>query len=233
MIPLVERLLRPFRRRKLQVSERVECERLLLGTEYGGYALCPTAINPQSVVYSFGVGFDVSFDLELIAQRGVTVHAFDPTPRSIEWVGKQSLPAEFVFHPWGIASFDGSATFHPPKDPTHVSHTLLAGSTSGGQAIEVPVFRLRTIMQKLGHEQIDILKMDIEGAEYGVLPDLLGSDIPISQILIEFHHHRPEVTLAQSQGALAELESAGFCVFHESASGCEFSFIRPESARAG
>jgi FkbM family methyltransferase len=230
MIPFIERILKPFRRPRLRLAERLVCEQVALGTEYGGYAFCPTLVNAKSVVYSFGVGCDVSFDQELIALRGVTVHAFDPTPRSIEWVKAQALPKAFVFHPWGIAGFDGTATFHPPENPTHVSHTLLAKGEPASGAFEVPVFRLKTIMDKLGHDRIDILKMDVEGAEYGVLEDVLGSDIPIAQILIEFHHHRPEVSLATTQKAIDQLERAGFRAFHESRSGYEFSFLRADLA---
>lgn len=228
MLPFLDRLLRPLRRPRVHLKPPVKCEQLKLGTEYGGYAVCPTGIDPKSVVYSFGVGCDVSFDQELIAARGVTVHAFDPTPRSIDWVKTQTLPDTFLFHPWGIADFDGTARFHAPKDPTHVSHTLLEGGNVGTGTVEVPVFRLRTIMDKLGHAHIDILKMDIEGAEYGVLDDVLGSGIAITQILIEFHHGRSGVPLAKSQAAVDALENAGFRVFHASPSGYEFSFLRPE-----
>jgi FkbM family methyltransferase len=143
-------------------------------------------------------------------------------------VKTQTLPESFLFHPWGIADFDGTARFHAPKDPTHVSHTLLEGGNVGTGTVEVPVFRLRTIMDKLGHDHVDILKMDIEGAEYGVLDDILGSGIRITQILIEFHHGRSGVPLAKSQAAVNAIESAGFRVFHASPSGYEFSFLRSE-----
>jgi len=228
MLALLERLLKPFQRQRVRLQPKVQCQQLQLGTEYGGYAVCPTNIDAESVVYSFGVGCDVSFDQALIAARGVTVHAFDPTPRSIEWVKTQTLPESFVFHPWGIADFDGTARFHAPKDPTHVSHTLLEGGNVGTGTVEVPVFRLRTIMDKLGHDHIDILKMDIEGAEYGVLGDVLGSGLRIGQVLIEFHHGRSGVPLAKTQTAVDALERAGFRAFHESPSGYEFSFLRCE-----
>ena len=224
----IEQLLKPFRKPRVRLAQCIDCEKLSLGTEYGGYAVCPVGLDQRSVVYSFGVGCDVSFDQALIAARAVTVHAFDPTPRSIEWVKAQRLPERFIFHPWGIADFDGTASFHPPKDPTHVSHTLLGAAGAGASALEVPVLRLRTIMGKLGHERIDVLKMDIEGAEYGVLGDVLGSGIQIAQILIEFHHHRPEVELEKTQAAVQALERAGYHAFHESKSGYEFSFLRPE-----
>jgi len=228
MLPFIDRLLRPLRRRRVKLAGRADCEQVSLGTEYGGYAVCPTSLGEASIVYSFGVGTDISFDEALIALRGVTVHAFDPTPRSVEWVNAQSLPERFVFHPWGIAAFDGTARFHAPKDPTHVSHTLLEGGNMGTGTVEVPVLSLRTIMSKLGHDRIDILKMDIEGAEYDVLSDVLGGDLAIPQILIEFHHHRSGVPLERTQAAVAALEQAGYRAFNESPSGYEFSFVRPD-----
>jgi FkbM family methyltransferase len=226
MSPFFERLLGPLKRQRVQLKPQVHCEQLMLGTEYGGYAVCPTGLGPDAVVYSFGVGCDVSFDQELIAACGVAVQAFDPTPRSVDWLKTQTLPESFVFHPWGIADFDGTARFHAPKDPTHVSHTLLDGGNVGTGAVEVPVFRLRTIMEKLGHDGIDILKMDIEGAEYGVLDDLLGTGIPVAQLLIEFHHGRSGIPLSKTQAAVDALELAGFRAFHASPSGYEFSFLQ-------
>ena len=48
--------------------------------------------------------------------------------------------------------------------------------------------RVATLMRDLGHERLDVLKMDIEGAEYEVVADVLASGIDIGQLLIEFHH---------------------------------------------
>jgi len=228
MLPFIQSLLRPLRRPRVRLAGRATCERVLLGTEYGGYAVIPAALGAESIVYSFGVGTDISFDEALIALRGVTVHAFDPTPRSVEWVKAQSLPEQFVFHAWGIADFDGTARFHAPKDPTHVSHTVLESGNVGTGTVEVPVLRLGTIMKKLGHDRVDVLKMDIEGAEYDVLGDVLGSGVPIPQVLIEFHHHRAGVSLERTQTAVTALEKAGYRAFTESVSGYEFSFVRPD-----
>jgi FkbM family methyltransferase len=45
-------------------------------------------------------------------------------------------------------------------------------------------------LQRLGHNRIDLLKVDIEGAEYTVLQDLIQERIPVTQILIDFHLER-------------------------------------------
>jgi hypothetical protein len=95
-----------------------------------------------------------------------------------------------------------------------------------GPAIEAPVYRLSTIMKTLGHSRVDLLKMDIEGAEYGVLADLLVSKIRPQQILVEFHHRWPEVGSDKTCVAIRNLNQAGYRIFNTSPSGEEYSFIR-------
>ena len=42
-------------------------------------------------------------------------------------------------------------------------------------------------MSELGHDRIDLLKLDIEGAEYEVLDHVLSRNIPVGAICVEFH----------------------------------------------
>ncbi len=199
------------------------CTKISLGNKGASWCLCPDGLSNKSVVYCLGVGEEISFDLELIGRFGIEVQAFDPTPRSIQWVQSQTLPDQFVFHGYGVADFDGVCKFLPPKDPSHVSHTMLPRD-SPRPAIEVPVYRLSTIMKMLGHTQIDLLKMDIEGAEYGVLADLLACKIRPQQILVEFHHRWPEIGPGKTREAIERLNQAGYRIFNISPSGEEYSF---------
>lgn len=204
---------------------QLACGTICLGNDGARWCVCPDSLGPSSIVYSIGVGEEISFDLELIRRFGACVHAFDPTPRSIEWLAQQSLPASFLFHPYGVADFDGHAKFFPPINPTHVSHTLV-GRQTPWPAIEAPVRRLSSAMRNLGHERIDLLKMDIEGAEYAVLKDLLASAIPVRQLLVEFHHRWPEIGVEKTKEAIRALNSAGYLIFDVSSSGEEYGFLR-------
>ena len=46
------------------------------------------------------------------------------------------------------------------------------------------VERLSSIMRQLGHQRLDVLKIDIEGAEFEAVPDLLDSGIEIVMISV-------------------------------------------------
>jgi FkbM family methyltransferase len=208
------------------VVELTDVDSVMLGTEYGGHAVCPTRLTPESVIYSVGVGEDISFDLELIERYGVTVHAFDPTPRSIAWIEAQSLGSRFKMHGVGVADYDGTASFAPPPDPTHISHTLMDRPETEDRAFEVPVKRLQTLMAELGHTQLDVLKMDIEGAEYGVLEQLLAEGPHVPQILVEFHHQFPSIGVQRTRSMIETLHGAGYRIFSISDGGHEYSFLK-------
>jgi len=200
------------------------CPYQSFGSPYGGWTVAFEPIDARSVVYSFGVGEDASFDLALIERFGLKVYAFDPTPKSLAWVKKQAFPANFIMHACGIAHFDGNAWFTLPDNPDFVSSTILERPAKHAP-VQVPVKRLSTIMKELGHQHIDILKMDIEGAEYGVIEDLERCGIRPGQILVEFHHRFPEVGIAKSIHSISLLKRMGYGLYHVSGSGEELSFF--------
>ena len=203
-----------------------ECGDITLGNTNSAWTICPKFLNETSVVYSFGIGYDVSFDLEIINHFDLKIFAFDPTPKSIEWVKKQNLPKQFMLIECGLAGFDGKAKFHPPENPDYVSATMLDRETTEDEAYKVEVKRLKTIMTELGHKELDLLKMDIEGAEYDVIDDIINGGIKPGQILIEFHHRFKNVGVNKTIEAVNKLRKYGYGVFHVSKTGEEISFIQ-------
>ena len=117
--------------------------------------------------------------------------------------------------------------FYEPKDRRHVSHsTIQHGEVDDARPHEWQVRRLETIMQELGHDHIEVLKMDIEGGEYAVIESLCRGAVRPTQILVEFHHHFPGITRRQSLDAVEALRAIGYSIFSISDTGVEYGFIR-------
>lgn len=197
-----------------------------LGADGTAWTYCTDGVGPSSVVYSFGVGTDVSFDLALVERHGLVVNAFDPTPRSLQWLRSQKLPERLRIHEVGLASFDGACHFHAPARLEHVSFRKYARNQDQAESIALPVRRLSTLMAELGHEHLDILKMDIEGFEYEVIDDIVRSRISVDQILVEFHHRWVDGGIKRTELAISTLASIGFEIFTVSPNGEDFGFVR-------
>jgi FkbM family methyltransferase len=152
---------------------------------YGGWNTELEGLGKDSIVYAFGVGREASWDLALIKRFGCDIHAFDMTPEIKGWVEKADMPPQFHFHPYGLADFDGEASFNLLKKPSWEFTEASMHIYPTGNTVKLPVKRLSTIMRELGHSHIDVLKIDIEGEEYNVLRDI--GNIPVKQLLVEFH----------------------------------------------
>ncbi|MCX6262782.1 MAG: hypothetical protein NTY95_18425, partial [Bacteroidia bacterium] len=79
------------------LKKGVKCKYIWYGNRYGGFYVCPEFLNRNSIIYSFGIGEDISFDKAMIENHDCQVFGFDPTPKSINWVKSQNLPAKFNF----------------------------------------------------------------------------------------------------------------------------------------
>lgn len=194
-----------------------------VGNSYGGWAVCPHAVDEGGLVLSFGVGRDISFDLEMIERFGVQLHAFDPTPRSVAWIETQEVDSSFFFHPIGISDVNGTDQMYPPDDPEHVSYSTAERT---GAPVEMDVARLEEICKKLDIDaDISILKMDVEGTEYDVIADIIAGSFRPYQLLVEFHHWMPEFEPDDTETAVHLLREAGYRVGHISESGREYTLL--------
>ncbi|HOW26386.1 MAG TPA: hypothetical protein PK711_12035 [Bacteroidales bacterium] len=108
------------------LEKRIECKSRWYGNSYGGFYIIPGLLNESSIIYSIGIGKDISFDKACIKKHNCTVFAFDPTPKSIEWIRKQKVNGKFHFFDYGISpSQSGHHDFFLPANPRAVSGSIL------------------------------------------------------------------------------------------------------------
>ena len=228
----ISRLTDPATFSHLKPSVKVNCK--WYGTNYGGFYVMPGLLSESSIVYSFGTGRDISFDTACIRRHGSVVHAFDPTPKSIEWIQSRKLPGKFHFHPYGIsASGSGPVEFYLPANPRGISGSMVKHKeVDAAQSVKVMMKTFDDIILELDHTHIDVLKMDIEGSEYDVIDTILASPVTIDQILVEFHDRDFAQAEPRSREAIRKLSEKGYLVYGCSKSYEELSLIHKSKIKA-
>ena len=138
----------------------------------------PAALLPNpACCFLAGVGDDTQLD-EALLELGHEVFAFDPTPRAIEQASrvKKRYPG-YQFEAVGLWKVDGVQNFFAPTLATRdVSHSIKNLQRSDKYFVG-PVERLSTILRRHGRSNIDLLKLDIEGAEHEVIADMVACEI--------------------------------------------------------
>ena len=154
------------------------------GGQNGGWLLPSDLITPNWLVYDFGVGDDISFDIALRERHGCTIHAFDPTPDSVAFMADRDLPG-LHFHPVGVWNEDTTIRFWVPRYAERVSYSALNLRLTSDY-VDCPVKTIRSLAAELGHEHIDLIKMDIEGAEQLVIPNMIADRIRPTVLCVEY-----------------------------------------------
>jgi hypothetical protein len=205
----------------------------------GGKWVCDVELMPRGhqncLVYSFGSHGIYSFELGMAAARECEIHTFDPFK-----LGETPRGHGISAHPWGLAATDYVTSPMPQW---------------GGE--RKTMRSLPSIYRELGHtgRTIDVLKVDIDGIEFGILDnetfwdDLRRSNIQISQLLLEVHfqgispdaftpdfktssgHAHRLNTGPELDGLLRVITSQGFAMFHKEVNlaandACEYGFLK-------
>ena len=168
------------------------------------------------VVYSFGSGGSAQFEQAILRHTECEVHTFDPTARAPD-----ANAAGLQFHSFGLGARDRS------------SRLTVKEADGEKRAKPFPVLTLPLIMRTLNHSFVDLLKLDIEGAEAAVVAQLhrdLPNRWPVGQVQMEVHSNRVGGRRALHR-MFDQLESRGMHIFHkevnvQSISCCEYAWVQ-------
>ncbi len=181
-----------------------------IGSKNHGYFLPENFLNKSSICYCVGAGEDISFDTELVVTYECNVIILDPAPEGIQHfnllnekinndeplsighekslfnyrIDKEQL-SKIKYIEEGVWDTKTLIKFYEPTIENYASHSIKLFQESG-KFIEVPVDRLSSIMKSLGHQTIDLLKLEIEGAEYTVIETIVEDHLDIKAILVEY-----------------------------------------------
>ncbi|GAB2575352.1 FkbM family methyltransferase [Spirosoma areae] len=117
--------------------------------------------------------------------------------------------------------------FYEPTRENYPSHSVILFKESG-KYIEAPVDRLANLMDMLGHTAIDLVKIEIEGAEYAVIDTILDDKLDVKLILVEFdevHNATDKLFHYRIKKTCDKLRKAGYVLIHSTQS-MKRSFLR-------
>lgn len=174
--------------RKRQSDELVR-----LGSAYGGWWIPRNFVEKKELqsaaVISVGLGFDVTFDRELL-ELGLTVIGLDPLPESCAFSENQLevFPKSHIENS-GLGTQTGFQDFFAPKVAAHDSWSLTNIQETNVQLVKsMPTITLSDLLSKyeklIPRKGLGI-KMDIEGGEILAIPDLLSLSNRFDFIAIE------------------------------------------------
>jgi FkbM family methyltransferase len=196
-----------------------------LGTKYGGWWLDRDLVRPDPLLIDCGLGRDISFDGAFLSRFGGTVIGVEANPASLAWCAPRCPPGMHLRDRAFWTRPGETLVFHLPRPPERlpkgadgVSGSLLASHeyVAGGESRHVTTTSLEEVLAEAGREDCDVLKLDIEGAEYAVLEGLIARGLlgKCRQLLVEFHHGVTEHTLVETKRTVEAILAAGFRLAH-------------------
>jgi hypothetical protein len=164
----------------IRCSDGAEPKKIPVGRGWEQQAFCTGDLAAQGkeskcLVYSFGINDNTEWEEKIAKEFGCDVFAFDPTSKF-----EQNVAPGVTFHQLGLqcAGMDISKTHsvsYEPLDPTKLK-------------------TLGEIIKLMGHEgrKLDILRLDCEGCEWGVLKQLAcsGESQLVKQLMVEMHFQK-------------------------------------------
>jgi FkbM family methyltransferase len=231
-----------------------------VGSVTHGYYVPENYFLDTSICYCVGAGTDISLDTELVTRYKSQVFIFDPMPYALGHftsltasvkAGKRftadndengyvyTISAEALatvtYCATGVWNEKKSVRFYFPTKDTYAGHSI-TNLQNTADYIEAPVNTLSNIMRELGHQHLDLLKIEIEGAEYTVIDNVLADKIDVKVILVEFdefHHRQGLARLAaikRIEQSSQKLLNAGYKLAH-STSFYKRTFVRKDLFR--
>lgn len=163
-------------------------------------------VGKGSVVFDLGAGVG-RFAQAIAAETGCLCYAAEPNPHQFRLIPDDARINKYLM---AIADRKGTVRFYVSQQPA-ASSILPVQTETIAQTIEVQATDLEGWVEDLAVKQVDLIKMDIEGAEIMVIESLSDEFLTsVRQLSIEFHDFNGLTPLAEVERAIRRLRSLGF-----------------------
>lgn len=145
-------------------------------------------LTPDSVVYDLG-GYKGQWASDIYSKYRCKVFIFEPMPAFYDNIKNRfKSNSDIKVFPFGLASKTSEALLTIAGD---------ASSLHSGGDLPTEKIYLRNVVDffsEHNHSEIDLMKMNIEGAEYDLLPALCDHDFicRVKNLQVQFHDNLPD-----------------------------------------
>jgi FkbM family methyltransferase len=174
--------------------------------------------NKLSVIIDVGCGHEAEFSKHLIEAHNLLAFGIDPTLKHTPFLKilEKTSKGRFRHLALAVTKINGFITFHESRQNESGSILSEHINVQNDDIIKYNVesVNLRELVRRIGKKPIDLIKLDLEGAEYELLNEINDEDInPFRQIFVEFHHHCTNHTTLETMQLVRNICSKGFKVF--------------------
>lgn len=192
------------------------------------HTFLPYPLTPDSVVVDLGANLG-HFSTKIVSRYGLRCVGVEANPTLYQNLRATHDP-RLTFLNFAVGGEDAPVTFHVSGDIT-ASSVVDFGVPDAQGTVTVPGRTLATLLRDAGLDQVDLMKVDIEGAEvamFAAAPDDLLRRI--RQITIEFHDQHGSMTHDQFRQIRDRLLGLGFRGIKFSPNNTNWLFFRSDLA---
>jgi FkbM family methyltransferase len=171
---------------------------ILLQTDSKVAYRVPAGLNPQ-VILDIGanIGAASLYFARLFPQAHI--HAFEPIPDNFTLLARNAAPFPNIYlHHMALGGKSGRARMLASNSPLNLGgFSFYAAGSDPSRTLEVEMKHPDVILAELGIHQVDLIKIDTEGAEYEILTSFSDSVLGnLKWITGELHGERDFELLA-------------------------------------
>ena len=130
----------------------------------------PDGLEPRVV---FDIGGNIGIAARYLANRfpGAQVHSFEPVAENLELMRRNLEGTGALVHGYGLGGESGVFEFHTPAGaPDDLSgYSRFGAADAASKAVRGEIRAVPDVLQTLGMAAVDIIKIDVEGAEREVI----------------------------------------------------------------
>ena len=173
-----------------------------------GHSFYSKGLNAASIILDLGGNLG-AFSKAVASKYGSRTFIIEASPELFAKIDESPSTRKYNY---AVSGRNGFAVFHESRN-IEAGNIIAPKSNSTGKTFKVESRNFTSLVSELGLDEIDLLKIDIEGAEIEVFDTITNEDLKaVKQITIEFHDSVPipNVATEDVKRIIEKIISMGF-----------------------